>query len=55
MGEESQWEMKLSGGGGGGEGKFKNSYSWLEKEIILDLDSYVQDTQNVKKNRFIDN
>ena len=36
-------------------GKFKNSYSWLEKEIILSLDSYDQDTQNVKKNRFMDN
>ena len=54
MGEESQEEMKLIGVGGGGS-KFINSYSWLEKEIILALGSYDQDTKNVKKNRFIDN
>ena len=47
MGNEVEWGRR-------GECKFKNSYSWLEKEIILDLDSYDQDTQNVKKNRFID-
>ena len=49
--------MKQKGGGSREKNKkkrrkFKTSYLWLEKQIILALDSYDQHTQNVKKNRF---